>query len=81
MWDGDELPEADLGGGVTMPATRLCLACMELGLSDAGEPSWLERSLGLLSDYGPFRLAYLEALLRVSDWAASARQGGHGDGQ
>jgi len=81
VWDGDELPEADLGGGVTMPATRLCLACMELGLSDAGEPSWLERSLGLLSDYGPFRLAYLEALLRVSDWAASARQGGHGDGQ
>ena len=27
--------------------------------------------LGLLDRYGPFVLAYLEALVRISDWRAS----------
>jgi CRISPR-associated endonuclease/helicase Cas3 len=38
-----------------------------------GEPSWVARSLDLLEDYGPFRLAYLETLVRIADWRASAQ--------
>lgn len=70
IWDGDVLPEADLGGGVTLPQTTLSLAPMELGRGDHGV-SWLSRSLRLLDELGPFRLAYLEALLRTADWGAS----------
>jgi CRISPR-associated endonuclease/helicase Cas3 len=51
---------------------------MELGLSAAGS-SWLERMLALRDRDGPFRLAYLEALLRVADWRASAKER-EGDG-
>jgi CRISPR-associated endonuclease/helicase Cas3 len=47
---------------------------MELGLSADGKPSWAERMLRLRDDpeLGPFRLAYLEALLRAADCRASA---------
>jgi len=30
--------------------------------------------LGLLEQHGPFKLAFLEALLRAADWRASARE-------
>ena len=77
--DGDELPEADLGGGVTMPVTVLDLSPMQMGLSSDCSPSWLEISLGLRDarHLGPFRLAFLESLLRASDARASmgARDG------
>jgi CRISPR-associated endonuclease/helicase Cas3 len=88
--EGDELPEIDLGGNLVIPATQISLACMELGgtvkmQETAGditfepesspERSWTERSVELLEEYGPFRLAYLEALIRVSDWKASANDG------
>lgn len=76
VWEGDILPQADLGAGVVMPQTTLSLECMELGVSESGEPSWLDRSAELLAKYGPFRLAYLEALLRIADWRASAETGG-----
>ncbi|MBD3174196.1 MAG: CRISPR-associated helicase Cas3' [Armatimonadia bacterium] len=79
VWEGDVLPATDLGGGIRMPETTLDLACMEMGLSDSGEPSWLNRSLELLVRLGPFRLAYLEALLRVADWRASAGEEGGAD--
>ena len=48
---------------------------MELGLSPDGKPSWAERMLALRDDpslgLGPFRLAFLEALLRAADMRAS----------
>ncbi len=33
--------------------------------------SWTGTVLGLLDKYGPFVLAYLEAVVRVADWRAS----------
>lgn len=88
VWDGDELPETDLGGGVLAPAVRLSLEPMELGLCEEepfqGQPSWLERMLRLRDLHGPFRLAYLEALLRAADMRVSkanlTNNGGSGAG-
>ena len=58
--------------GQLPPTIRLDLRLVRLG-----EGSWAERMRRLLHDerLGPFRLGYLEALLRVSDWRASARYG------
>lgn len=72
IWDGDLLPEAELGGGVNMPKTSLELSCAELGDGPHG-PSWLSRMLSLRDDpaLGPFRLGFLEAVFRASDWRAS----------
>lgn len=76
IWDGDALPATDLGGGVLAPPVTLSLEPMELGLCReppfAGQPSWAERMLRLRDRLGPFRLAYLEALLRAADMRASA---------
>jgi len=72
IWDGDILSEADLGGGVTLPETRMDLSYMALGDGHKG-PSWLSRAISLRDnpDIGLFRLAFLEAILRVADWRAS----------
>jgi CRISPR-associated endonuclease/helicase Cas3 len=71
IWEGDTLPTVTLGGGVVAPEVTLSLAPMELGLTD-GEPSWAERMLKLRDRYGPFRLAYVEAILCAADRRASA---------
>ena len=71
VWDGDSLPAADLGGGVATTETALDLSCMEMGEGMSG-PSWLARMLAVRDGLGPFRLAFLEALLRAADWRASA---------
>lgn len=71
--DGDVLPGIDLGDGVLVREQVLSLACMELGGGGAGD-SWAERMGRLLDQYGPFRLAYLEMLVRIADWRASARR-------
>jgi CRISPR-associated endonuclease/helicase Cas3 len=63
--DGDPLPTTDLGGGMVLAAQFLSLACMELGGGGAGR-SWADRMLGVLEEFGPFRLSYLEMLVRVA---------------
>jgi CRISPR-associated endonuclease/helicase Cas3 len=77
VWDGDPLPETDLGGGIKAPAVTLSLEPMELGLCQeppfAGLPSWAERMIRLRDEWGPFRLAYLEAILRAADMRVSRR--------
>jgi len=75
VWDADELPETNLGNGVIAPAVKLSLEAMELGQSENGQPSWAERMLTLRDhlELGPFRLAYLEALVRAADRRVSAR--------
>jgi CRISPR-associated endonuclease/helicase Cas3 len=73
--DGDVLPSAKLGGGEVMPETRLNLSYMELGEDPETGESWLARMLKLRDQFGPFRLAFLETLLRIADWRGSARGG------
>ena len=57
----------------------LRLSIMELGWDEVSRESWTERTRELLARLGPFRLAWLETLLRVADWRASAkeRKGGY----
>jgi CRISPR-associated endonuclease/helicase Cas3 len=55
---------------------KLDLCAMELGGGGAG-PSWRHLTQKLLEDMGPFRLAWLEALLRIADWRASAKEAGY----
>lgn len=71
VWDGDELPEIDLGAR-HIPPTRLSLRCVRMGRDQDGQPSWLERMLQLREAHGPFRLAFLEALVKCADERASA---------
>lgn len=69
VWDGEELPEVDLGGGLRFPGTVMDMSVMDIGLSTTGEPSWISRMTALrdLPELGPFRLAYLEAIVRAAD--------------
>jgi CRISPR-associated endonuclease/helicase Cas3 len=69
VWEGDRLPAFEFDGEHS-DETRLELALMEIGLGEQG-PSWAERSLKLLDRHGPFRLAWLETLVRLADWRAS----------
>lgn len=73
IWEGDELPPTELADGVMMDRTVLDLEPMEMGTGKNG-PSWLARTLKLRDDYGPFRLAYLEALLKAADERGSKEQ-------
>lgn len=57
-----------------MPTLTLELGVMEAGRGPDGRLSWSERALRLRDLLGPFVLAYLEALLRVADWEASAAE-------
>lgn len=69
IWDNDILPEVNLGS-VTVPETKLDLCYMRMGESQRGL-SWLSRTVTLRDRLGPFRLAFLETLLRAADARAS----------
>ncbi len=69
VWDGDRLPEFVVDD-IAIPETSLTLGVMELGSGASGR-SWAARTHALLERYGPFRLAFLEALVRIADWRAS----------
>ena len=78
VYDGEVLPTADLGDGLKTGDTTLDLSVMTLG--SQGSDSWVARVSGLLSTYGPYRLALLESLVRIADWRGSSRPGRrHGD--
>jgi CRISPR-associated endonuclease/helicase Cas3 len=69
---GDRLPEADLGGGVSMLEIELDLSPLQLGAED-GE-TYTDMALSVLDEFGPVRLAYLEAILRTADRRRSAKE-------
>jgi CRISPR-associated endonuclease/helicase Cas3 len=54
---------------------NLDLCPMKLGRAQDGSASWAERMLLLRdhADFGPLKLAYLEALLRAADMRASKK--------
>jgi len=68
--DGDIIEPFSVAD-TTVPRIELDLSPMLLGGWD-GQPSWLSRSLAILDEFGPFRLAYLESILRSADGRASA---------
>ncbi len=78
--DGDVLPACRIpaadptAAGIVTPEVTLSLDPMELGLSPRYGASWRERMQLLLERLGPFRLGYLEALLRAADCRASMEE-------
>jgi CRISPR-associated endonuclease/helicase Cas3 len=70
IWDSDVLPEVQFEDDEILPAISLHLDIMRLGESSRG-PSWTTRTQRLLKTLGPFRLAWLEALVRIADWRAT----------
>lgn len=77
VWEGDQLPALSFDGEHS-GKVELKLGFMELGEGEQGR-SWTARTLALLEEHGPFRLAWLETLVRLADWRASAeeqKQGG-----
>ncbi len=72
---GDVLPAITLVSGM-IPESKLDLSLLEVGHGDGG-PSWTARALALRDrpGLGVFRLATLEALVRMADWAASRSPG------
>jgi CRISPR-associated endonuclease/helicase Cas3 len=70
IWHGDVLPKVSFEDGETVPQTTLHLDLMQLGEGAQG-PSWTTRTQRLLRHHGPFRLALMEALVRIADWRAS----------
>lgn len=75
LCEGDPLPSFALGDGDAVlgavPSLTLSLAPAALGMGSRYGASWADRVSGLLERFGPFALAYLEALLRVADVRAS----------
>ena len=78
VWDGDDVPSVELGNGERVPDTKLTLGLMDLGEGEFG-PSWLARVLAVRDQLGPFRLSYLETLLRIADWRGSKVGGKRND--
>ena len=73
----ETLPLVDLGEGLSISETALDMSIAQIGLYETDgveRRSWLERSLGLLEWLGPFRLAYLEAIVRAADMRASKKE-------
>lgn len=71
--DGEQLLACSLGAGVEREETDVWLESAKLGRAQEGADSWTDRVLRLRDELGPFRLAYLEMLLRIADETASAR--------
>lgn len=74
VWDGDELRPVDIGAGERWNGGLLTLSIMELGWDENTRESWTERTHDLLVRFGPFRLAWMETILRLADWRASKKE-------
>lgn len=67
--EGDDMPAVNLGNGTASTGFTLSLKALRFG----AEYSWSERAGDLLEQYGPFTLAWLEAMVRIADWRASSK--------
>jgi CRISPR-associated endonuclease/helicase Cas3 len=77
VWQGDQLPAVPLPDGGQLPRVTLDLSVMQLGaqvVHGVTVDSWVMGVVRLLEELGPFRLAYLETLVRVADWRASREE-------
>ena len=74
VWEDDALQSFDLGDGEQWEGGSLTLSVMELGWDEKTRESWTERTRDLLAQFGPFRLAWMETLVRVADWRASDKE-------
>jgi CRISPR-associated endonuclease/helicase Cas3 len=65
--------ENDVVSGLAfgLPDAILSLDLAAIGLSPKTGAGWTDRVLGLLDKFGPFRLAYLETILRAADCRVS----------
>jgi CRISPR-associated endonuclease/helicase Cas3 len=72
--DGDLLPACNLGPGRVVPRMKLSLDVMEMGADESSQRAWTDRVLRLRDQLGPFRLTFLEMLLRAADERASAKK-------
>ncbi len=70
--EGARVDEVDVGGGERFGPLEIDLAVLRIGSLDGA--TWIERTLDLCDRLGPFRLGYLEALLRAADQRASAEE-------
>ena len=71
------LPAVDLGHGLRIGETVLDLSIAGTGLEvETGRRSWLDRTTALLDWLGPFRLAFLEAIVRAADMRAKREEQG-----
>lgn len=76
--EGDSLPGLVLigedGNLYDLPDSTLDLSPALAGLNPKTGRGWTERVLGLLDNYGPFILAWLEAIFRSADIRASKKK-------
>jgi len=76
--DGDAIPSVAINGQ-QLGCAAVSTDCRRMGRRDAaGNESYTRGVLRLLAHYGPFRLAFLEALFRAADCRAS-RQAAQSD--
>ncbi len=69
--DGDVMPAVNIGVECNSPEFVLDVGVFQLG-GDGSQPGWTAAATRLRDQFGPFRLSYLEALLRAADWRGSA---------
>lgn len=77
--DGETLPDVPLltkNGEISLlPGCVMDLTPASAGLNTRTGQGWTERVLGLLNRFGPFTLAWLEAIIRAADQRASMASG------
>ncbi len=70
--EGTAVPGFSIDGNALPTTAALSIACRRMGQSSDGREGWTRTVLRLLQRFGPFRLAYYEALMRTADCRASA---------